>query len=467
MDPLLLAALGGVGLLLALYEASRPRPRAWTALVELARSFGLRHGPMRRASGSVLAWSTAGWTVHVEQIENADADDLRNVTLVSIQPFEGAEESRFPNLSIEPRGLATLVAGVLGGGETATGDARFDAAFRVRGTLETIHLALVEDVRARLLRLHEGGSLRLRAGELRVERIPLVESAMTLRALVDSSLDAMESISVHGRADAAQLVRRLREETSPSTRLRLLRLLVQRFPGDSTLDAARGALADPDVEVRVLAAWMLGAEGHPVLRECILGAELPEGERAALLREIAPSTQDADLATFLRNLLASSPGEGVRLLVLEVAGARKLWDVLFEALSLGERIEPRAAVVLAEALGTSGDARAEPALLRMLREGPVNVRVAAARSLVRAGTVESVEALLPLAEGMIVDGELRRAARAALFAIRARLGSPDAGRLSVADAADPHGGLSPAEDRDGRLSDAAPETGESPGSPAR
>jgi HEAT repeat protein len=94
------------------------------------------------------------------------------------------------------------------------------------------------------------------------------------------------------------------------------------------------------------------------------------------------------------------------------------------------------------ALERLADAEQERAIIPHLAHADLEIRVAAVNALARGGTLRSIEVLLPLANGILVDSTLKEQARRAIDAVRARAPNAEAGCLSIADGSAPSGALS-------------------------
>ncbi|MFZ5476319.1 MAG: hypothetical protein ACOZNI_06035 [Myxococcota bacterium] len=173
-----------------------------------------------------------------------------------------------------------------------------------------------------------------------------------------------------------------------------------------------------------------------------LGRRLGEPVSAGRLRAVAVG--DPEPGVRLRALRAL--GRGGDSLVAAAAAKEALADAATEVrlqatLLLGEPLDafadedllafaPFDPPGLARALARRGD---EARLCRLLDVDHAGVRAAAARGLAEAGTVAAIPSLVPLTNGLLADDDVKRAARAAVEAIRGRLGDVDAGRLALAD----------------------------------
>jgi len=133
-----------------------------------------------------------------------------------------------------------------------------------------------------------------------------------------------------------------------------------------------------------------------------------------------------------------------------VAAIGKARDAVFLDLlaELSEHVGDPVAETIADALASLGDARAEPALLRLLRSGSGSVQRAAAAALGEVGTVRAVESLYALT-GQMLPGALEATAREAIARIQARIRNAEAGRLSVHAEGPAEGGVSIAREEGG------------------
>jgi hypothetical protein len=111
------------------------------------------------------------------------------------------------------------------------------------------------------------------------------------------------------------------------------------------------------------------------------------------------------------------------------------------------------ATAAALALGTAGNAAAEPALIPALQREQEDLLIAAANALARVGSVAAVLPLKEAAERFPRNPELQRATRQAIAEIQSRLPGASPGQLSLAGTE--AGQLSLAQDEAGQLSLAA------------
>jgi hypothetical protein len=166
-----------------------------------------------------------------------------------------------------------------------------------------------------------------------------------------------------------------------------------------------------------------------------------EMRRRSLLALVSRGGELAEVREALRLALASDDV----LLRLEAAAAEGSDSAPLQALDVTEAalaaLVPQAAERAAELLGDRAEPEAEPLLLELLRRPEPPVRLEAARALGRTGSAASVELLLALARDG-ADAELLQAMREAVAAIQGRLSGAEAGRLSLAEAAESAGALS-------------------------
>jgi hypothetical protein len=160
----------------------------------------------------------------------------------------------------------------------------------------------------------------------------------------------------------------------------------------------------------------------------------------------ALATPDAEKVPRLARKAVGDPLPGVRARSLETA-RRCVADpsaevAVIAALALGEEgvptLEERIdapglpGLLRLEALKALGS-QSEGRLLALLGDSDLEVQVAAVRALYEVGTLGAVEHLLPLTQGLLTDGDLKREARNAVDAIQARHGG-ERGAFTLADA---------------------------------
>jgi HEAT repeat protein len=231
----------------------------------------------------------------------------------------------------------------------------------------------------------------------------------------------------------------------PAVRLRSLQILRDLSP-DLARDTSLHVINDQAAAVRLEAALALGR--LDIVAEVAALETVEARLRVRALRHLLEHPSEQVVDAVLDKLISSHE------VAIIGAAARGLEPEHKAAAAPLARILPKAdsetAVVLAEALGSMGDASAEPALLALL-ERLEPVQIAAAHALGRVGTAHAVEPLLDRTRWLL-DSELSRAAREAVSAIHARLGNPERGRLSLARLSTTDGALSATPKGEGRLS---------------
>ncbi len=334
-------------------------------------------------------------------------------------------------LTLRREGLGTAFEKrLLGEPETEIGSPEFDDCFFIQGPVSLAFALLDSDTRRILEGVLSGEitvdsrSIRVRSrlvdGELEVE---LRSSAFASRhELLPEVLTAVLAVArrLMRPADIPRRIsENLRSEPEPGFRLRALGLLAREFPDDpATREALLAARDDASDEVRLRAGIALGSEDG----------------RETLLRLVATDgTGDSIAARAVGALRDGLPG-----------------DQLDETLRR-MRTSGRGAVACAclEEMGRRGRSEAENLMLESLKDDDVNVVLAAARALGRAGTVAAVPLLLE-ATSPSSRAELRSAARQAIAEIQSRLPGAAPGQLSLAGGE--AGALSLATSEPGQLS---------------
>ncbi|MEO8498725.1 MAG: HEAT repeat domain-containing protein, partial [Planctomycetota bacterium] len=178
---------------------------------------------------------------------------------------------------------------------------------------------------------------------------------------------------------------------------------------DELVELVTGLLADPDKELRALAFNQIRkeAKGEATTRKFAeMLPQLPTETQIGLLSALA-DRGDSAAAPSVRNLLAASPEETVRVAVIEALGAlggREDLDILLQSMSTGSqptRDAARAALIRLPADASS-------AMVAELKESPVATRVALLEILTVRRAREAVPAMLETARDD--DGTVREAA---------------------------------------------------------
>jgi hypothetical protein len=429
-------------------RANRARLAAWR---EVAERLGLREV---EASKSLLAAPfVEGWL------------GSRRIRLDRRQ--EGKSRS-FTRLLVGGSSGVTLVpesgVGALTGRrqpEIEIGDLTFDQAVEVHGAPDRVRAVLDVETRGVVLRMLAGRvplpgqrwltlvvPVRLVEGALEVElpEDPTVPGADDLHRLAVALIDLSRRFHLTGSV-ADRLAATVASEPEWRVRLQGLQLLSTSYPNDpATASALRQALADERPEVRLHAALALGEEGTPVLLD-LAGADAIADELAShALRALAERVPAEVAVAALQRALRLRRQQTVCAAAEALArvGGPEHVGLLAKVLAAeaGEIV-----AVAARALGALGGDEAEAALLAALESDELEVKLAAVTALGVAGSARAVLPVREATEGLMVDGDLRRAGRQAVAAIQSRLLGASPGQLSLAAGA--AGQLSLA-DADGR-----------------
>jgi HEAT repeat protein len=216
-------------------------------------------------------------------------------------------------------------------------------------------------------------------------------------------------------------------------------------------ELAEQAVGDEDARVRAVAASRLLERGFEPLVELLREADAPATAKLEALRHLARTFERTRTAPLVRGAL-NDPDRRVRLMAARLLGEIREPSGIPRLINLLEADDPKLVAAAAEGLSQYRDSTLEPHLLRLLGHGDRGVQQAALDGLGRMGTQRSVPRLLSIAAEGPGRAGLRRAARAAIDRIQARLAGAEAGQLSLIDVEADEGALSMAESHAGRLS---------------
>ena len=356
-------------------------------------------------------------------------------------------------LTLAPETLETAMAkalplGLGGAREVELGDRLFDGAFYVGGAPARVFAALDAATRARLLRLGGLGRVALSRGELSLEvaQDDSLASFARVHAGLELALDVAARLA-RAADPTARLAENARADPIPLVRLRCLQVLMREFGEDPATHAvALAACSDPDPEVRLRAASACGAAGGPALLALAEDPSVGDAYAAAAVAALGRQLSLERASSLLERALRERRHETARSCVASL-GAHGEPAVAPLARVLALRLD-HVADAAARALGATGAASAESALLLALADPRGTGRLAAAEALAHVG---SAAAVLPLKEvvARAGRGELARTARQSIAAIQSRLPGASPGQLSLAEGGS--GQLSLAEEG-GRLS---------------
>ncbi|MGC4114840.1 MAG: HEAT repeat domain-containing protein [Myxococcales bacterium] len=329
----------------------------------------------------------------------------------------------------------------LGKNDVQVGDAEFDAAVKIRGPEDVVLATLGVEARA-LVRdfvasggVVESGNLVFHYEGAGIGGAPLQKEARLLAKVAKSMV--VDSVPV-------ALLRNVRTDPNSQVRLRnLAALLASHAAAPETGQALEAALSDRDPEVRLLAAQRADASAavQRTLEALVDDREAAVAVRAAALERLSQLFPYDAIAPLVRRALYQEL-EPLRRVAVEAAGRGRDASQLASLHNLVATRDEALGRSLAKALAAIGGSEAESSLIALLQSGSDAVKREAAVGLAQAGTVRSVEPLLPLSQGVLGNAALKEAARDAIRAIQSRLGDADGGRLSMVDERAGEGGLS-------------------------
>jgi hypothetical protein len=345
-------------------------------------------------------------------------------------------------IAISREGLAAWVDRTVGGGrEIRIGDEAFDRALYLQGD-ERLSRALLDAETRKLLQeafsgllgpagASERATLKLFGGELHATFADgLMPKPETVRWLLDVGGRLQEPSDVMDR-----LVENADRDPLPEVRRLILRTLQRTAPTDPATRRAieRAASGDTAPQVRLQAALWLGPEGWPTLTEL---ASDPAVEDSVSAQAIEALGEQMPLEVASRVLEHSSGAGRVLTTRAAVVVLGRGGEVHVASIARAARRSPAVAAAAATALGQTGAASAEAALLALLDGGAPEVRLAAVESLGHVGSAASV---LPLQETARESrGRVRNVALESVVRIRSRLTGADPGQLSLAAGSEGH-----------------------------
>ncbi len=416
------------------FAENRRRRQLWQGAVA--------HHKMTEVESSGFWDWRARLTARSEPVEVRITADRGKGKKVEVE-VEGPEG--FPGVKLRRRFFQLRARGM------KTGDQPFDDAYFVEGPDWSVGALLDGPTRRLLLRAAVlFSAFEIDGGRLRAE-VPEEALSRTLPLLLDIGRRLAGPVDME-----RQIARNARNDRESKVRLFNLLLLIRDRPGaPDTMKALRVACSDPSPKVRVRAAVELGEEGHGVL-----------------LTLLEKSKNDASCARAASHLGGKLPFERARDLLnralrkglrqtaracIEILGHRRAAAVGVLARVMEEETG-ELAIAAALALGTTGEAAAEPPLIQALQSEDSKLRETAATALGRMGSVAAVQALKEAAERFWLDASLRQATRQAIAEIQSRLQGASPGQLSLAGTET--GQLSLAQADAGQLSLAQSEAGQ-------
>jgi HEAT repeat protein len=255
-----------------------------------------------------------------------------------------------------------------------------------------------------------------------------------------------------GATDAARLAEIAIRDPQPSVRAMALATLAKEAPTvPRTREVLREATRDASGSIRLQAAQALGDEGRATLHALAADPAVDDAVSGDAVAALGGYMTFARATPLLERAVASlRPRTACAL--LGVMGRGSTAEAQIIASVLGRLSDPTGspqaeiAQAALEALLATRAATAEDPFLAALASPRSELVLVAARGLERIGTVRAVPALRDVETG---GGDLRRAARTAIAAIKSRLTGATPGQVSLAGAS---GEISIADSADGRVS---------------
>lgn len=324
-----------------------------------------------------------------------------------------------------------------------TGDPVFDTHVRLAGPEDVALGVLDKRARSAVLELASkwGGVVKDARAQVRLT------TPLDRRADVDPAIRTLIEVAEALKGGSAERSPRAAvEDPDPGVRRRALLVLgrADRKREEELVETAVRAMSAPDPSERAAAdaALQESGEARAILEKVATDVRRSETVRAAALGRVLPLLTPEEAGGRVDEALGTGRPLLARVAV-EAIGERRDKERLQVLCALAGAEDLALAVAVAESLGKLRDARAEGTVLAMLDRPEPEAQRAAVAALARIGTPRSVEALLRLSRGALVDSSLREEARTAIRWIQGRLtgeagavslvGSGDEGALSVAD----------------------------------
>ena len=254
--------------------------------------------------------------------------------------------------------------------------------------------------------------------------------------------DLANLMSIEPSDTVGRLLENFDSEPDPEFRFRNLDVLLRHFSENpEALKAAERAVEDPDSWIRLLGSLFL-SDFETAGR---LLKEMPRDQLSMRLRLRATwhVKRAAELQASIPFLMVVLQGPLRGLQQVAVTALARFGHMAAVPIlrKIGINTYGRFGIVVAKAITEIGGEEAEAALLGLIEHQDISVRMATISGLAEKGTVRAVEPLLQLTKGGRVDGSIKRAARAAIVNIQAKIEGAPSGGLSIAEAT-VQGGLS-------------------------
>lgn len=434
---------GGGALIALLFHAyGRRRFRRWNAVIsDLCIDLGLETVPGAKTPYDSASYTGDGFTLAVDILR---PNPMRSgQVLGSTRIVANAHGQLLSGIELKscdedaPASRSDRELGI------NTGDVGFDKKIMVKG--DTAELAGLLDEKTRCVvekvTLELKGSVSKRRIEVLIPGICIDSSR--LKEATSAVRDLAQRLVRSDLDTPGRLAKNALEDSNPNVRLFNLNVLADHFLRSEELKTtAVTALDDEDFDIRLFAARYARDKGRAVLNELVRSNETPSVVRVNAIKTMVEVSFRKDAIPILRNLLeVSGPDWLCRLAAVE--GLAQISDNESTPL-IGRQIETGPAELdkgVARALGVLDHDDCEALLLRLLENEADEVRIEAAVSLGKIGSIAAVEPLLTHAtEGSA--GALRKAASGAIDQIQSRLGEVNPGGLSLASDESSSGGLS-------------------------
>jgi HEAT repeat protein len=307
--------------------------------------------------------------------------------------------------------------------EVQVGDLDFDEQVYIQGPTALVRALC--DARFR----HAVIGLLEISGVVDFGRLRALERTVPLPVLMPMLLDWARRLQWPDDP-AAKLAANARSDPKDEVRLWNLLTLAREYPEDAaTAPALRAALTDSYAEIRLRAAMMLGAEATEILLRMARDEKGDDECAARAVDALGERLGTDEVHALLNRALRARRLRTARACITQVGhrGGEHALPVLARILAIEKGDLAEAAAL---ALGASRRGSAEAVLLAALHHEQGFVCKAAAEALGRVG---SPAAVIPLKEMEAhthpSEVEVRRAAREAVAAIRARTGGGAPGHL--------------------------------------
>ncbi len=424
----IILAFAGAGV--AYFYAHARQKRFEAALRTVADTYGLEFSPSSWRTSAQIAGTLDGVDVVVDSYTQGSGKSSQIYTRARASGPLPAD------LTLAEEGFGSALGKLFKGEDIQVGDAYFDGRVLVRGdTFDT--LARLDEAGRDAVLDGLAADAHVTDGEAITRRSGHIDEVHALDAMLQTVLSLARALD-HGGDPGGRLARAVGADPSVGYRLRALEaLLARRHP--AAQDAARAALDSDHAPLRLQAAMAIGAEGAPIVEAVACDPRAPEAVRLDAIGWLGRNHPTPD--PVLEAIAADARG-GVAAGAIEALTARGKPTPLDTLVRHSTADDAGLRARVARALGAHKDApAAEAAALTLLKDDVVEIAIAAARALLRVGSVRAVQPLQARGEGLLTNGDLKQATRAAVEAIQSRLGDVQRGGLSIAADAGPRGGL--------------------------